>query len=284
MRLFSGRSRVSGSKASRLLVAAALAGSLPLAVAQRDGGSLNGSYPGHIAAGYSGRAGGSYGHSLAGYAAPNFVSTFGPHSITGTAGANFVAPSGRLAPDFASSWGIAHPVGRGQNGGWNRNGGRDRDRDHDRGRSRYSGYGSGYPYLPLYNSWAVMPWAVDYSDYDNQQTTAAPENNESAGQQDEHRPPYREPESDYAPAPPVVAAPEPSSTVLESEPALTLIFKDGRQQAIRNYALTADAVIVLDKAAAGRQERIPLTDLNLPATEAAAQAAGLDFAPLQSSR
>ena len=45
-----------------------------------------------------------------------------------------------------------------------------------------------------------------------------------------------------------------------------------------------DAVIVLDKAAAGRQERIPLTDLNLPATEAAAQAAGLDFAPLQSSR
>ena len=72
--------------------------------------------------------------------------------------------------------------------------------------------------------------------------------------------------------------------MLESEPALTLVFKDGRQQAIRNYALTADAVIVLDKAAAGRQERIPLTDLNLTATEAAAQAAGLDFAPLQSSR
>ena len=110
MRLFSGRSRVCGSKASRLLVAAALAGSLPLAVAQRP--SPNGSYPGHIAAGYSGHVGGgSYGHSLAGYAAPNFVSTFGPHSITGTAGANFVAPSGRLAPDFASSWGIAHPVG-----------------------------------------------------------------------------------------------------------------------------------------------------------------------------
>src|SRR5579863_10299352 len=205
MWLFSGRSRVSGSKASRLLVAAALAGSLPLAVAQRA--SANGSYPGHIAAGYSGHVGGgSYGHSLAGYAAPNFVSTFGPHSITGTAGANFVAPSGRLAPDFASSWGIAHPVGRGQNGGWNRNGGRDRDRH--RGRSRYSGYGVGSPYLPLYNSWAVMPWAVDDSDlsgsgYDNRQTTDAPENNESAGQQDEHRPPYREPESDYAPTPPV---------------------------------------------------------------------------------
>jgi hypothetical protein len=38
-------------------------------------------------------------------------------------------------------------------------------------------------------------------------------------------------------------------------------------------------VIVLDQAASGRQQRIPLAALNLPATEQAAEQSGLDFTP-----
>ena len=145
----------------------------------------------------------------------------------------------------------------------------------------------------MINTWAVMPWDMGYADVsgsENSQNAAAADNSQNSGpdsyesgppQQGEYRPPYGPPVSDYAPPPPAAGAPAVSSTVLESEPALTLIFKDGHQQSIRNYALTGDAVIVLDKAATGRQERIPLAELNLRATEQAAQTAGLDFAPPQ---
>ena len=64
-----------------------------------------------------------------------------------------------------------------------------------------------------------------------------------------------------------------------SEPELTLIFNDGHREAIHNYVLTHDALIVMDQAASGRQQQIPLASLNLPATEQAAQQAGLDFSP-----
>jgi hypothetical protein len=63
------------------------------------------------------------------------------------------------------------------------------------------------------------------------------------------------------------------------EPQLTLIFKDGHQQTIRNYVLTHSEVIVVDQAASGRQQQIPLASLDVSATEEAAQQAGLDFSP-----
>jgi hypothetical protein len=66
---------------------------------------------------------------------------------------------------------------------------------------------------------------------------------------------------------------------LAPEPALTLVFNDGHQETIHNYVLTQGAIIVLDQAASGRQNRIPLTSIDLAATEQAAQQAGLDFTP-----
>src|ERR1019366_10742166 len=84
---------------------------------------------------------------------------------------------------------------------------------------------------------------------------------------------------DYAPPPyKTTAAPEPPSP-MAPEPQLTLIFRDGHTQTIRNYMLTPITLIVMDQAASGREPRIPLSELNLPATEQAAQQAGLDFSP-----
>jgi hypothetical protein len=85
---------------------------------------------------------------------------------------------------------------------------------------------------------------------------------------------------DYAP-PPFRAAPAPvtSSAAMATEPQLTLIFQDGHTQTVRNYMMTASTIILLDQAASGRELRIPLSELNLPATERAAQQAGLDFSP-----
>ena len=65
---------------------------------------------------------------------------------------------------------------------------------------------------------------------------------------------------------------------MAAEPQLTLIFQDGHTQTIRNYVMTPSTVIVIDEAASGRELRIPLSELNLQATERAAQQAGLDLA------
>jgi len=70
-----------------------------------------------------------------------------------------------------------------------------------------------------------------------------------------------------------------TAAVPTAEPELTVIFKDGHSQQIHNYALTRDTLIVLDSAVSGRESRIPLDAVDLPATEHSASNAGLDFMP-----
>jgi len=142
----------------------------------------------------------------------------------------------------------------------------------------YYGYG-GYP--AYVNSWELLPWDLGYPDDTDDDTGAAqpaaqPEPEYESEPEGGYEPPpdagYRE---DYAPAP-YEAAPQAPVT---PEPELTLIYKDGHTQQVRNYALTQDALVDLDQADAGRVTHIPLASLNLPATEQAAQQAGLDFTP-----
>jgi hypothetical protein len=180
-------------------------------------------------------------------------------------------------------------------------GGRDHgDRDHDgHSRSPYRGYGyggyGGYPYYA--NSWELLPSDLGYSDFggygydDSGDYTAQQAPAQSAASSDQgyaspdqgypppdqgYRPEYQQnPYPDYAPPPPAESAAAP----IAPEPQLTLIFKDGHQESIQNYVLTPNTVIVMDQAGSGRQHRIPLADLNLTATEQAAQQAGVDFAP-----
>jgi hypothetical protein len=143
-------------------------------------------------------------------------------------------------------------------------------------RPAYRRYGYvGYPYL---NSWAILPWELGYPDFtgygDDYSTQAQPIAEEQPPQEGEGYGPG------YAPAP---YAPEihqqADSTPPAVEPKLTVIFKDGRTLTIRNYMLTRSDLIVLDDAASGREPRIPLSELNLPATEQAAQQDGTDFSP-----
>lgn len=222
--------------------------------------------------------------------APRFTSTFGPHSVAVPGqGGGF---HGTSAPEYAYSWGIVSRTGH-QNG-HDRDGDRDRRRDHHR--SGYGGYGYGYGGIPIYST-GLMPWDYGYLDNngyapEDNGPESAPHGAESAPPQYEEarRPPYAAPQTDYAPPPPRAAlqatpaasAPAASSaapTTLAGEPALTLVFRDGHRQSVRNYALTGTSLIVLDDAASGRQQRIPLADLDLAATKQAAAEAGLDFNP-----
>ncbi len=163
--------------------------------------------------------------------------------------------------------------------------GGNRGGDH-RYRRPYRGhvYG-GYPYLYA-NSWELLPWDIGYPDF-----TGYGDDNETSEQDNAQVQPSGNPEQlspqegegyrpEYAPAPYQSAANQVATSVSPHiEPQLMLIFKDGHTQEIRNYVLTSKEVIVMDDAASGRIPRISLADLNLPATEKAAQGAGLDFSP-----
>ena len=230
------------------------------------------SHAGGFSGSYSGRSfGGSFSRS-----APAPMSSFAPrsygYSYAPRAGASaYRSPyrsgyQGMRSPNYASSWGVA------------RSGGNNHDRGRDR--SRYRGYGYGYPFLG--NSWEVLPWDLGYPDfagYDDGEDYG--DNYASAQPQDDLGPVYAAPAPDEEPRPaygdPYPPASEPASAPVRNEPSFALIFNDGHQQSIRNYALTSNYILVLDDDS--RQQRIPLSELNLPATESAAQQAGIDFTP-----
>lgn len=254
-----------------LLALAAMAMFVPAAVAQHGGGARGGG-GGHVG-GFSGggRAGGFGGHGFGGgFASHSFGGGYSGRAVY-SGRASYVSRGYGVAPRAsfalpARSYTQAYRRGEG-------------DRYRRPYRSPYRGYGAyGYSYA-VGQSW-VLPWDLSYPDfngYDNgsiaQPTADASQEPVDAGQPlpEDDRPPY----TDVPYGPPPAIAPTP----VGDEPALTLIFNDGHQQSIRNYALTSNYLLVLDNAASGREQRIPLTELNVPATEKAAQQAGLDFTP-----
>lgn len=262
---------------------------LPPAFGQR------GSYGGGHGAGFTGHsAGGGFVSHFSGpaFSGPGRMPGFPTHSFGPAPRMELgPVPSARFeSPIRPFDSGSAYRAEHGN--GW---GGRG-DRDHDgRYRAPYRGYGYGYGAYPYYaNSWALLPWDLGYSDFagdsedydDSGNYTAQQPQNEVATPTDQgygpaypsedgsYRPEYGpQPYPDYAPPPPASS----SDAAIAPEPPLTLFFKDGHQESIENFVLTPQTVIVMK--ASGRQQRIPLADLNLPATEQAAQQAGLDFNP-----
>jgi hypothetical protein len=88
-----------------------------------------------------------------------------------------------------------------------------------------------------------------------------------------NRPAYR-PEAGSQPE-----TPSSAPNVIQSrEPVLTIVMKNGTKRRMRNYALTPKTLMDLDGAASGTVVKIPLSEVNLAATEKAAAQAGLSFA------
>lgn len=241
---------------------------IPGAFGQHAAGGHSGSFSGGHAGGFSGSFHG-------GFSAPH---SFG--GFSGAAPRSFGAPT-RMnwsAPRYGFAAGRT-PYSAGDRRGGDRGG---------RFRRPYPGYGYGYPYA---NSWELLPWDLGYPDfagYGDDDDTAAP--NDAQAQPYPPQPYDQEqqqlpPESEgyrpaYAPAPyGPPARQDVASTPPKDEPQLTLIFKDGHTLAIRNYMLTPSEIIVMDDAASGREPHIPLAEVNLPATEKAAQQGGVDFSP-----
>lgn len=69
-------------------------------------------------------------------------------------------------------------------------------------------------------------------------------------------------------------SPQPEATVAPEQPQTVLVFKDGHQQEVENYAIVGNMLYDLSD---GRRRKIPLSDLDLDATTERNEQRGIDF-------
>jgi hypothetical protein len=87
----------------------------------------------------------------------------------------------------------------------------------------------------------------------------------------------RPPQTDYAnrmPAEPPSVSPQPEAAPAPNQPHTVLVFKDGHQLEVENYAIVGSTLYDLTE---GRRHKIPLSDLDLDATTKQNGDRGIDF-------
>lgn len=131
---------------------------------------------------------------------------------------------------------------------------------------------------------AVVPWgtgyyyAAPYGYYDSGDDAAddPPADPRASGLTVfDHRasgPPTAPQPMDYADRGPASAVPDPEPAA--DQPQTILVFKDGRQMEVENYAIVGNTLYDLTQ---GRRHRIPLSDLDLDATTKQNSDRGIDF-------
>jgi hypothetical protein len=141
------------------------------------------------------------------------------------------------------------------------------------------GYRSSYRYRPAYRPYfyASSPYLVpgylnSYGDYPDPSASDEYVQGEGSTQQGQSDYSNQQEQEEYVPPPPPA---EPSAPLAKA--AVTLIFKDGHSQQVRNYAMTASTLYVLDDAASGRSREISLINIDVAATEKANRDSGVDF-------
>lgn len=162
--------------------------------------------------------------------------------------------------------------------------GRRHDRDNDaredeRERHRHGGLRNHPIYYPYYG----YPYGADYStdatDYNNQQQQTANQYAEPEAPAPtifENRPGYTPPP--IRPAEPAAAAPaatKPNLSASEPEPITILVFRDGHEIEIGNYAIMGNTLYNLD--GDYRTHKILLSDLDLDKTVKVNEARGYQF-------
>ncbi|HUK26315.1 MAG TPA: hypothetical protein VLV49_17165 [Terriglobales bacterium] len=143
----------------------------------------------------------------------------------------------------------------------------------------YGGYGAAYPVaVPVY----VLPYGEDVQQPEEQVVTSEPAEDEYRGGPtifDRRGPgtPARaeEPQAnDYASNSQPAAEPAPAPPPAENQPMTLLVFKDGRQLEVQNYAIVGSELYDLTPE---RRHKIALADLDLAATAKANDERGIDF-------
>ena len=137
------------------------------------------------------------------------------------------------------------------------------------------GRGTFFGGLPVYAVPYYYPdfaYANDYADDDDDQDAyagAGPTVFERHGQRFPMGTNHPAPQSETA-QPQAAAAPE----LVSSQPSTVIVFKDGHQVEIQNYAIVSGVLFDLSE---GRAKKIQLADLDLSATRKANDDRGIDF-------
>lgn len=131
--------------------------------------------------------------------------------------------------------------------------------------------------------WGVGYYAVPYGYYDQGDEAAddSPDNQYNGGptvfdRRGSGRVP-RPPQVDYADRAPdetTSAASQPEPAPEPAQPQTVLVFKDGHQLEVENYAIVGNTLYDLTE---GRRHKIPLSDLDLDATTQQNDKRGIDF-------
>jgi hypothetical protein len=161
---------------------------------------------------------------------------------------------------------------------------RDHDRDHDRDRFRDFGFrncfgwqcGSGWPgwYAGYYDPWLDWWWWDQHSSYDEDRAREIQAANEMNQESLEEQRARREEDQDiYARSEPAPQQRE-AARADDPTPATVLVFRDQHKQEVKNYAIVGQTLWAF---ASSRTQKIPLADLDLPATVKANDDRGLDF-------
>jgi len=241
----------------RLLASAAFL--LMLAIvpvyAQRGGGGHGGG-GGHASGGHA--MGGGHGFGGGGFSGSHGSAYAGPRS-----GSRYISQArpglGYRSSPYGGPGHYARPGsawGRGRNNG--RSGG-----THWYFRTVPYGWGYGYPYYGYYYGY---PWWGDDSGYDEQA------GEQQVGNGIEEYPPGDQDQDAYAQSP--HDDPPAASDRAQQEPATVLVFRDGHERQIENYAIVAST---LWNFTGTRTEKIPLDSLDIPATIRTNEQRGVDF-------
>jgi hypothetical protein len=242
-------------------------------LAQHSGGG------GH--AGFSGGHAASAGH--AGFARGSAASSPRHTAMSPRYGARAPMASGARQPAFAPRYAFRSSAlvpgfGRQQSGS---PAGRVSDRRDGHHRREYiSVYPGGYGYSTYPLIYPGYPTVLDYGDTGDTGNAGYSEPGQDSGPVYYDNGPYQEQQQSPSLLPwsgnaPPVPANEGQAQWPSSEPAVTLIFKDGSRQPLQvhNYALTQSTVFIGD----GRGISIPIDDIDLPATVKANRDAGVEF-------
>ncbi len=256
----------------KLMVVAAFVASAGMLLAQHGGGA------GHSGGGSFGHSGGgSFGHASA-PAMSHFSGS--PRSFAGSRPA--AVPRGYAQSPRNAYRGPASSYYPGSNyraaGGAYAGRRPDRNRRVGYGYARGYGYPYGYPGFDNYwylNSFLNSPLDLGSNDPNDPNLQSNYAANDSGA--------YAGPYEDSYPDPPMDSARPPydggsgygaEPQAVRQQPKVQLIFKDGHKLEIQDYVATRTRILVTE---GGRNREILVASLDVPATLAANQAAGVDF-------
>lgn len=146
----------------------------------------------------------------------------------------------------------------------------------------YAGYyGYGYPGYGYYGAYDPLLWssASSYASDSSSQYNAYYDQNQQLQQQvnrlQDEVDRLHDDQYSRAVAPPEPARPQPSAPDKPESVALTvLVFKDQHREEVKNYAVVGQTVWIFSEQ---RARKVPLQQLDIPATQRANEDRGVDF-------